>query len=431
MKYHWITMLCFSACSLLLTRSAPAQVCGASNASLIGPYGYVANQTGPESTTSSTGTTGTTGTSGTSGTTGTTTTGMSAYSNTDIGQLLGGIAGGNQFALSGILVFDGAGNIEATSSSTTAGAAITRTGTYNVNPDCSISVSLTDAFNTSTTSNGSTTSPAAMQLAGVILGRGEEIDLTSATTLESETRTSTTSSGSTTGTTSTSTSGTPSGSSSSGLVIRLVKVLYQNGCSAANLRGLYGFVLNPISAAPQTSTTGTTGTTTGTGSTGTTPTTSTAPTTVIGYVDFDGNGNIIAMSTNNQLSSPTAPITGASIPTTAPPQPTFSALDFTGTYTVNSDCSGTMTISNSANAATNSTGSTTTSTTTNTGTTTTGTTATGSSPSQSITVDFVITPATMSAQGTAATAYNAAGAPGLTLSFSDSTESGWGYALPQ
>jgi hypothetical protein len=43
----------------------------------------------------------------------------------------------------------------------------------------------------------------------------------------------------------------------------------------------------------------------------------------------------------------------------------------------------------------------------------------------------VITPATMSAQGTAATAYNAAGAPGLTLSFSDSTESGWGYALPQ
>ncbi len=46
MKTHWITMLCVSTCSLLCTQLAPAQVCGVSNASLIGPYGYVANQTG-------------------------------------------------------------------------------------------------------------------------------------------------------------------------------------------------------------------------------------------------------------------------------------------------------------------------------------------------------------------------------------------------
>jgi hypothetical protein len=58
---------------------------------------------------------------------------------------------------------------------------------------------------------------------------------------------------------------------------------------------------------------------------------------LLGYLVFDGNGHIV--------SSNTATPNGASIPGTGPMvQP---LLDFTGTYTVNTDCSGTIMISNS------------------------------------------------------------------------------------
>ena len=170
MKSKLMMAICLSSFSLVVSPLAQAQFCGVSNASLTGSYGYVASEAGTVTTTGTT----------------TTSTGASTYSSTNIGQLLGGIAAGNQFAFSGVLTFDGAGNVTASSSALT-GTAVATVGTYNVNPDCTVSVSLTDAFGSNTT---------ATKLAGVILGRGAEMDLTSQASLQPPT--TTTGSGTTT-----------------------------------------------------------------------------------------------------------------------------------------------------------------------------------------------------------------------------------------
>jgi hypothetical protein len=458
MKSMWMMRLGLSTFGLLFSQLAQAQFCGLTNASLHGTYGYVASEAGTlAATTSGTGTTGTTGTSGTSGTgttgtssTGTGTTGSTTngYSNTDVGQLLNGITSGNLFGYSGVLVFDGAGSVYATSSAptstttgtsatqaSTTGSPVTQVGTYNVNSDCTVSVSLTDAFGTNTT---------ATNLAGIVLGAGAEIDLTAAASLEntsSSTSTSTTgSTGTSTTTTGTTTTGSGSSTTSSAptgsdLTIRLVRVLYQNGCTVSNLRGLYGFVLNPIAAENNSiGTTGTTGTgtgttgtgtgttgtgTTGTGTTGTTTTnTSSVPSIQFGYIDFDGAGQIIALPNTGAGSTSTAFNSGSSSTSNT----MFSALQFTGTYSVNPDCSGTMTLSNSSTSTASTTGTSTTATGT---TTTTGSTgsSTSSTTNQSITVNFVITPP-VNPQANPQT-------PGLTLSFTWGDESGSGYALAQ
>ncbi len=348
MKIDWKLTLYISSLSVLMSPLAQAQFCGLTNASLNGSYGYVASEAG----------TVVTATSGT-GTTGTGTTGMTApnsYSTTNLGQLLGGIAAGNQLALGGVLTFDGAGNVNAAS---TPGTTAIHVGTYNVGSDCSVTVSLADPFGTN---------PAVTQLAGVVLGRGAEMDLTSTASLRS----------SATGSTSTTTT-----TSGSGLAIRLVRVLYQNGCSVSNLTGLYGFVLNPTSIQTESSTTGA----------GTTA--ASAPSAVIGYLEFDGAGHIVAlssMSTSSIASNPS----------------TFTALQYTGTYSVNSDCSGTMQIGNSSTA-----------------TVTTGSNSSASGSSSSMTLNFVITPPTAPGGGAFAPA------PGLDLSFSTADASGSGYALAQ
>jgi hypothetical protein len=96
-----------------------------------------------------------------------------------------------KFGLTGVLIFDGAGGIDAASSPTGSTQGV---GSYSVNPDCSISVSLTDVFGTNT---------AAAQFAGIVLGRGTEIDLTTVSDLNSQTAVGTSS-----GTTGTGTTGT-------------------------------------------------------------------------------------------------------------------------------------------------------------------------------------------------------------------------------
>src|ERR1700678_2596013 len=233
MKSTWMITLCLTPLGLFSSSLAQAQFCSVTNATLAGPYGYAASQGGTVATTTST--TGTTGTTTTTGTTGTgTSTTPNTYSGTNIGQLLGGISAGNQFAFSGVWNFDGSGNITATSEPV--GTTIERIGTYNVNSDCSLTVSVTDVFGSNTT---------ATQLVGVVLGRGSEIDLTSATNIQSQGGTGSTS-GTTTGTGTTTTTTTTSAQTGSGLSIRLVRALYQNGCSVSNLNGLYGFVLNPL-----------------------------------------------------------------------------------------------------------------------------------------------------------------------------------------
>jgi hypothetical protein len=435
MRFDWKTTLCLSGFSLLFSPLAQAQFCQLTNASLTGSYGYVASESGtvPTTATGTTGTTATgttttgtttTGTTGTTGTPGATTT--TTYSNTGVGNLLGGIAAGDLFAYSGVWVFDGSGDIFATAMP---GGAETPVGTYNVNSDCSVSVSLRDPFGTNTT--------AMTQFAGIVLGRGSEIELTSASRLQSATGTSTT----TTGTGTTTNAGTTTGSTSTtttstGLTIQLVRVLYNNGCSDSNLSGLYGFVLNPIPMQnTSTSNTGTTtgsGTTTGTGTTttgstgttttgtGTTSTTSSEPVTVIGYLDFNGAGQIVSPSGLGGSSTSTTSSSSGSV--------TFSALQYTGTYSVNADCSGTLTINNSSTASTTSGTGTTTTGTTTTGTSTTGSTTTsGSAATQSITINFVITPPSAPVGGL----NSSNGTPGLVLSYSQGDVSGSGYALSQ
>jgi hypothetical protein len=391
MKIDCKTTLCLAALGLL-SPLARAQFCNLTNSSLTGAYGYVANEAGAVVTTTGTSSTTSTGTTGTGTTTTTTTTTSSGYSSTNLGALLGGISASNQLALSGVLVFDGAGNVSAAS---TPGGAAVHVGTYNVNSDCSVSVSLTDVFGTITS---------ATKFAGIVLGGGQEIDLTSQTSLQSYSKTGTTTTGGGTsigtGTTSTGTTTSTSTTSTGGLNMRLVRVFLNNGCSDSNLNGLYGFVLNPQSAQVQNSST-TTGTTTGTGTgtgtgttgTGTTATTTSSPFALIGYVDFNGAGKIVAIPSNSSASS--------NATTT-----TFSALQYIGTYTVNMDCSGTLTISNSDLPSSTSTG-----------------TTTGTSAGSSLTINFVITPPSLQAGSNQA--------PGLDLSYSLGDASGTGYAAAQ
>jgi hypothetical protein len=355
MKLRWITILSACCFGLLPVQLAQGQVCLLSNASLAGTYGFVASEGGTIATTPGP------------------TTPASGYSNSEVGNLLAGIAAGNQFGLSGVLTFDGAGNIDATSSASYGTSQVA--GNYSVNPDCSVSVSLTDVF-------GTNTIPA--KFVGIILERGLEIDLTNASTLALQTMT--TSSTSSPGTTATTSTG-------QGLTIKLVQVLNRNGCSVATLGGLYGFVLNPDQIQQTGSTaTGTTGSTTGTTSASTIQ-----PTPVIGYLFFDSAGGITAQPTVST---------------------TYSSLVFTGTYTVNSDCTGTMSISSSSASTANSTS------TTYTTTTTTTTTTTSAVPNQTLTIDFVISPATVTGQVSSV-------GPALNLSYFDSNASGWGYAEPE
>jgi hypothetical protein len=334
MQVKWKMMFYLSAMGLMANQLADAQYCQVTNSSLNGPYGYVASELGTVMTTSP----GTL-TNGAPSSTGAPNT----YSSSNIGQLLAGIAAGNQFGYAGALTLDGAGNVSA--SSAPMGMVISRVGTYNVNPDCSVSVSLMDTFGTNTS---------VTQLAGIVLGRGSEIDLVSPGGLQS-----------------------PSGpaastSTGSGLAIKLVRALYQSGCSVSNLTGLYAFVVNPISLPMMTGT-------------GTAPATASLPKSIMGYLDFDGIGNVVPL-----------PSTGASNSSSnVSVQSTFATLAFTGSYVVNMDCTATMMITNSGSAPT----------------------------AQLVTFNFVITPPLKASA--------VPQSPGLSLSYFTGNTAGSGYAVAQ
>ena len=117
------------------------------------------------------------------------------------------------------------------------------------------------------------------------------------------------------------------------------------------------------------------------------------PSSVIGYLNFDSAGHIIPQAAWANMSSA---------------QTTYSTLAFTGTYTVNPDCSGAMTISNSSSLA-----------------------ATGASSASAITIDFVISPPTITASAGSSNPNGFSGPPDLNLSFTNSNVAGWGYAFPQ
>ncbi len=429
------SFLCLGA--ILCAKIVSAQVC---QDTVEGTYSYAALGNGlagsllsPSGAGTSTGT-GTSGTSGSttggSGSSTVTTNTTTGYTNTEVGQLLGGVTGSNPFSSAGTLYFDGAGNIR--SSPTNQGGMSTLVGTYVLNADCTIAVTLNDAFGTKAT-------PTTLQ--GVVVSQGAEIDLglvqnISTTTGNVITGTGTSGTGTSgtgtsgTGTSGTGTSGTgTSTTASNGLfespvLITLTKTFSQF-CYAGNLTGPYALIGTGVrvgtAATASTTGTGTSGTGTsgtgtsgtgtsgtgtsgtGTSGTGTTTSTSTAQTEVpfylFGIVQFDGNGNVLSQSS---IQSP------------------LSYLRFQGSYTLNPDCTGTMTISGVP--------TTTTSTASGivTAPTATGTTATAG---PSISLNFVLSaPTTSASLGIP----NAGGSrPGFEFSSSGTSQDIFGYGRPQ
>ncbi len=319
--------------------------CLATTSSVIGSYTYVATEVPL---------------SGVAVTPPGTTTNQQAYSSTPIGQLVGGINGGGAFSFSGVLYFDGAGNILVS----TAGAplsASTSVGTYTVNSDCTINVTITDVFNT-TTSGPGVTNPTlgSTKLIGLVLGGGTELDLSVAQS-------------------STSTNGNmplSAGQFASRLLVQLVRS-FPYGCSTASLTGSYGLV-------------GTGFLLTNTTVNGTSTTGTVQSVTVLGDVSFDGNGNIVPQTVTS-------------------PSP-LGSFQYAGTYTVNLNCTGTLTL-----------------------TTVPKTTATGTTPGTAVgTVNFVLIPAVAYVTTGTATLTGSADRPSLLFTAGGSpVETISGYGRPQ
>jgi hypothetical protein len=222
------------------------------------------------------------------------TTSNQAYSNTPIGQLVGNINTGATFSNAGSLYFDGAGHILVAMASSPL-APSTQVGTYTVNNDCTINVAITDVFNTATSGPG-VTNPTlgSSSLIGIVLGGGTELDLSVAQSP-------------------TSTNGNMplvTGEFASRLFIQMIRS-FPYGCSATSLTGSYGLVgtgyalLNPVTS-------------------GTTTTGTTQPVTFFASVTFDGNGNVVPQTVNS-------------------PSP-LGNFQYGGTYTVNLNCTGTLTL---------------------------------------------------------------------------------------
>jgi len=224
-----------------------------------------------------------------------TTTNQQSYSNTPVGQLVSGINGGGAFSMAGVFYFDGAGHISVSTASSPLSAS-TPVGTYTVNSDCTVNVTITDVFNT-TTPNAGVTIPTfgSASLIGIALGGGSEIDLSVAQSSSSKN------------------GNTPivTGEFASRLSLQLIRS-FPYGCSTTSLSGSYGLIGTGFAL---TNVTGTGSSTTGT----------TQPVTFFASVTFDGNGNVVAQPVAS--SSP------------------LGSFQFTGTYTVNVNCTGTLTLS--------------------------------------------------------------------------------------
>jgi hypothetical protein len=203
-----------------------------------------------------------------------------------------------------VFYFDGNGNIFA--SSTVGGPPNIIVGTYTANGDCSITITLKDAFSTSTPA------PAAVSFTGLLAGGGTSINLypTAQLTPPAGTNATTTA------------------------LLVLYRIPAQQACSAATLTGPYALV-------------------------GTGFTSSNVSTAFLARILFDGTGKLLDGTT-----------TGVTTP--------LSSLQYIGTYTVNGDCTGTLTMKPSGPSVTPASGGTSTGTSSTTSTT-------------SITATFVIT----------------------------------------
>jgi hypothetical protein len=214
----------------------------------------------------------------------------SAYSNTPLGQLLAGIANPGPFAASGTLYLDGSGNIR--TSSAAQGGTTMLVGTYVVNSDCTIAVTLTDAFGTNT---------ATTTLQGLILAQGSEIDLGVLQNVSAGLSTAI-------------------GAYQSNLLVRLSRPL-ATYCNMSNLNGSYALIATGNRAANVATGSGTV----------ILPAQTVAPFFLLGRVQFDGSGSILSQAATSS---------------------SLSFLQFAGSYAVNTDCTGTMTLGSNSSTGT-------------------------------------------------------------------------------
>lgn len=304
--------LCLSVCASGLK----AQSCGG-NGDIGGSYAFVGSRAifpgvpfGPPGTSGSA-SSGTSGNSPGSSSAAAGSTPSATVSNTPIGQLIGGMSGSTPFAVVGRVVTDGAGNLLGSQTPT---GALVPVGSYTVNQDCTIAVTLNDVFvgvpvtPPGTAGNGGTSStggggnsgnssgtggssgnaaagatPASIKVVGVVLDRGAEIDLTQA------------------------------GASNTGAVITLRRAVQFAGCTDANVTGTFGLIAEASVTSGQPSSSGVTAGSGGSSS-------SLGAASVIGRLAANGAGMFL----------PDAQAT----------QSPLQALQLTGTYVVADDCSG-------------------------------------------------------------------------------------------
>jgi hypothetical protein len=343
----------FSVSAVLCATMGSAQTCQIVGVSVGGFYSYSAIGNGlPGSLLAGTGTsaTGTSGsTTGSSGSTTATASGPT-YSNTELGKLLAGIAGTSPFASSGLFFLDGSGNVFASASPQ--GLLTTLVGSYVLNSDCTITVMLTDAFGTS--------NAAATSLQGIVLNNGAEIDFGVVRNVAS-------------GGTSTGTSSGASGLYESSVLIKLVRPLAAT-CASSELFGPYALIGTGMMVASTSSAQ------------------TEAPFFLFSLVQFDGNGNVISPS--------------------GTPSTLGGNLRFTGTYTVNADCTGTMTLSNAPGTITGATGS------------------SSATSSSTLSLSFIVTPPTVPYNSASTTAVRSTG-PEIEFSQSSGSATLFGYGIAQ
>jgi hypothetical protein len=266
------------------------------------------------------------------------------YSNTPIGKLISGVNAGVPFSASGILYFDGQGNITASLSSSVSGQV--KVGTYTVNNDCTMSVTLTDTLNTAPSSPTNINPTfATAHLIGLVVGAGSEIILTTKPSIP-----------------------LVNGLFASPLAIQLVRA-QPFGCSTASLSGSYALIGTGIA---------TTGTTT-------------QAATFIAVVFFDGNGNVTAQTVGTPSS--------------------LASFQMAGTYTVNTDCSGTMSITMPPSAL--------------------PTAGTGTNTPTPLSLSFILTPPTLSAVGGTTISNGFSVRPGIQFTISNSQQTLFGSGFAQ
>jgi hypothetical protein len=217
--------------------------------------------------------------------------GTSTFTSSGVGQLLSGLAGTVPFASSGMLFFDALGSILANPTAQSGGTILV--GTYVVNSsDCTITVTLSDTFAPNPIATN--LQGAATSLQGVVVLDGAEIDLGILQNI------------------STATPSTTTGLYASNTLVKLVRQKSPS-CGLENLVGSYAL----IGAGSRVATVA------GTGA-GIVPAMQTeSPFFLFALVQFDGNGGILAGTTSE-----------------------LSFLQFAGSYTLNPDCTGTMSLDN-------------------------------------------------------------------------------------